>query len=265
MTQLQPYRVLAKNLARDSENKMHDDAVARRFGFQSGLVPGADVFAYMSHMPVAKWGRAFLSSGAMDARFTKPVYDGDLVRVSATDADGGLAVAVESRGEACAQAHATLTASAPSVRLDDFRNVGPAAARTPVGANTYQTGQWLGIAPYTLGADTALEYLKDVGETDPVYADEKIIHPGMLLRMMNWALMENAILGPWIHMGSTIRYLDVASVDDEITVRALVTDNYERKGHKFVKLDGLIVANGATPIAHCQHVAIYQPREAAAA
>jgi hypothetical protein len=27
----------------------------------------------------------------------------------------------------------------------------------------------------------------------------------------------------------------------------------------------LVVANGRTPLAHCQHIAIYQPREQAAA
>ncbi len=63
---------------------------------------------------------------------------------------------------------------------------------------------------------------------------------------MNWALMENAILGPWIHVGSTIRYLATASVEDVLTVRAKVTGNYDRKGHKFVELDGVIVANGKT-------------------
>jgi hypothetical protein len=77
--------------------------------------------------------------------------------------------------------------------------------------------------------------------------------------------MENAILGPWIHVGSTIQHLNVASVEDEFTVRAIVSDNYERKGHKFVELNGLIVANDTTPIAHCQHIAIYQPRESMAA
>jgi len=87
----------------------------------------------------------------------------------------------------------------------------------------------------------------------------------MLLRMMNWALMQNAILGPWIHVGSTMQHLNVASAGDELTVRAKVTDNYERKGHKFVELDGLIVASGTTPIAHCRHVAIYQPRDSMAA
>ena len=31
------------------------------------------------------------------------------------------------------------------------------------------------------------------------------------------------------------------------------------------ELDALVVANGTTPIAHCQHIAITQPREQAAA
>src|SRR5271168_4662542 len=149
MTQLQPHRVLARNLAKNSENKMHDDAVARRFGFRGGLVPGVEVFAYMSHMPVAKWGQAFLASGAMDGRFTKPVYDGELVLVTAEDADGGLAIAVESGGEVCARGRATLNASVSAVRLDDFHNVAAAAERLPIGADTYRIGTWLGIAPYT--------------------------------------------------------------------------------------------------------------------
>ena len=41
---LEPYRVVAFNTAHDSENKIHDDATARRFGFGGGLVPGVDVY-----------------------------------------------------------------------------------------------------------------------------------------------------------------------------------------------------------------------------
>ena len=51
---IEPYRVSAYNTAQQSENKIHDDAVARRFGFSGGLVPGVDVMAYMMHLPVAK-------------------------------------------------------------------------------------------------------------------------------------------------------------------------------------------------------------------
>jgi acyl dehydratase len=265
MTALPPHTVLAYNLAKNSENKMHDDSVAKRFGFQGGLVPGVDVFAYMSHMPVAKWGRDFLARGWMTGRFLKPVYDGETAVVTAEEAGGGLAIKVESRGELCASGQASMPSDAPAIALADFESAAPVATRAPVDANSYKVGKWLGIPPFTLGAEPSRDYLRDIRETDPLYAEAGIVHPGMLLRTMNWALMENAILGPWIHVGSTIRYLAAASVDDALTVRAKVTANDERKGHKFVELDGLIVANGTTPVARCHHVAIYQPRETMAA
>lgn len=41
------YRLVAFNTATDNDNKIHDDATARRFGFSGGLVPGVEVFAYM--------------------------------------------------------------------------------------------------------------------------------------------------------------------------------------------------------------------------
>ena len=38
------YRVRAHNIAADSENKIHDDSVARQYGFAGGLVPGVVVY-----------------------------------------------------------------------------------------------------------------------------------------------------------------------------------------------------------------------------
>src|SRR5207248_9678197 len=66
-SRLEPYRVQAFNTAKLSENKMHDDTVAKRFGFSGGLVPGVDVMAYMMQLPVTKWGRAVLAQGLVVA------------------------------------------------------------------------------------------------------------------------------------------------------------------------------------------------------
>src|SRR5215475_13722401 len=111
------YRVLAYNTAKQSENKMHDDRVARQFGFEGGLVPGVDVMAYMIHLPVAKWGRAFLERGLVEARFHKPVYDGENVELRAAESDGGLAIEVESRGDVCTTGFASLPAARPALSL----------------------------------------------------------------------------------------------------------------------------------------------------
>ena len=261
---LETYRVKAFNTATQSENKMHDDTVARRFGFAGGLVPGVDVMAYMMHLPVRRWGRDFLERGLIEARFVKPVYDGEDATVTGTEADGVLSIAVESRGDVCATGTASLPASALSIALADFMPVAAVAERRPVSASSYEIGQWLGTVPRAWVGDAASDYLADVRETDPIYAREGLGHPGLSQRVMNKVLVDNAILGPWIHVGSRMQLLAAARSGDELTARARVTSNYEKKGHRFVELDALVVGNGTTPLAHCQHIAIYQPRQQAA-
>jgi acyl dehydratase len=264
-SRLETYRVQAYNTAKLSENKMHDDTVARRFGFSGGLVPGVDVMAYMLHMPVAKWGRAFLERGLIEARFVKPVYDGETADVTGEESDGVLAVQVESRGQLCASGSASLPVSAPSVSIADFTDTAPVSERRPVDAASYGLGRWLGTVPRAWAGEAASEYLTDVRERDPIYAKEGLGHPGLVQRVMNRVLVDNAILGPWIHVGSRMQLLSASRSGDELTARAKVTGNYEKKGHRFVELDALVVANGQTPVAHCQHIAIYQPREQAVA
>jgi len=262
---LETYRVKAFNTASQSENKMHDDTVARRFGFAGGLVPGVDVMAYMMHLPVRRWGRDFLERGLIEARFVKPVYDGEDAVVSGSESDGVLTIAVESRGEVCATGTASLLVSASSVALAEFKPVAAVAERQPVSSASYEPGQWLGTLPRAWAGQAASDYLADVRETDPIYGREGLGHPGLLQRVMNKVLVDNAILGPWIHVGSRMQLMAAARSGDELTARARVTGNYEKKGHRFVELDALVVGNGTTPLAHCHHVAIYQPREQAVA
>jgi acyl dehydratase len=264
-SRIEPYRVSAYNTSKLSENKIHDDAVARRFGFSGGLVPGVDVMAYMMHLPVAKWGRAFLEHGLIEARFVKPVYDGEIAEVRGEERDGVLSIEVESRGQLCATGTASLPASAPVFSLADFIETAAVDERRPVSATSYELGKWLGAMPRAWAGEAAKEYLADIRETETIYAREGLGHPGLLPRVMNKVLVDNAILGPWIHVGTRMQLLAAAASGDELTARAKVTGNYEKKGHRFVELDALVVANGRTALAHCQHIAIYQPREQAAA
>ena len=264
-SRLEAYRVSAYNTAKLSENKMHDDTVAKRFGFSGGLVPGVDVMAYMMHLPVKTWGRAFLERGLIEARFIKPVYDGEVANVSGEESDGILSIEVESRGQLCATGSASLPGVAPSLSISEFIETAAVSERKPVNGTSYEPGKWLGTVPRAWAGEAATEYLTDVRERDPIYTREGLGHPGLLQRVMNKVLVDNAILGPWIHVGSRMQLLNAARSGDELTARAKVTGNYEKKGHRFVELDALVVANGKTPLAHCQHIAIYQPREEAAA
>ena len=260
--ELEAYSVVAYNTAKDSENKIHDDAVAKRFGFTGGLVPGVDVYAYMAHLPVARWGRDFLQRGSLQARFLKPVYDGKIAIVAGAETDGGLDIEVRSRDELCATGHATMTRTqAPA--LDTFEETAAVAERSPADEASLRVGRRLGIKPLGITKEWAARYVEDVRERDPLYVREGLSHPGQLPRLFNWALTHNVVLGPWIHVSSKVDHFAAARIGNELTVRAKVTANYEKKGHRFVNLDGLVVANATTPIARISHTAIYRPRAVA--
>ncbi len=260
-----PYHVQAYNTAKESENKMHDDTVARQFGFSGGLVTGVDLLAYMIHLPVARWGRDFLERGLIEGRFLKPVYDGDDLTLNAETEAGLLALSLKGRGEVCATGSASLLAQVPVIDLADYPDTAPVADRRPVDDQSYLPGKWLGTAPKAWPASEASAYASDVRDGEAIYANEKFVHPGVIQRLMNRLLVENAVLGPWIHVGSKMQLLSPIVVGDELTARAKVTDAYDKKGHKFVELDAVVVANGTRAVAHCHHVAITQPRQQAAA
>jgi acyl dehydratase len=260
------YRVSAYNTAKSSENRIHDDATARRFGFRGGLVGGVHVYAYMTHLPVQRWGRAWLERGTGEARFAKPVYEGEVAEVAAAEDADGLALTVQSVGVLCATGRAALPDAAPPLpSLQDFRAVPPRETRPPADEHSLAVGDWLGMQPLTITPEYQAQDLADTRETEPLYAADGIVHSGTILRCCNWALSHNVVLPAWMHMGSTVRNLGVAHVGDTLGVRARVTKNYEHKGHKWVEIDALVLANETFPLARVTHIAIYRPRQLAEA
>ena len=264
---LQPYHVSAYNTAKASENKIHDDATARRFGFSGGLVGGVHVYAYMTHLPVAHWGRAWLERGTGDCRFGKPVYEGEIAEISAEASAVGLALSVHSRGELCATGSATLPSSVQAPALDEFQSVTPPAhdARPTADENSLAVGRWLGTNPLHVTAEYHAQDLTDTRETDPLYTKEGIVHPGTVLRCCNWVLSHNVVLPALMHVGSKVQHFCIAHIGDTLSARARVTQNYVHKGHKFVELDALVLANERVPLARVTHTAIYLPRQLAEA
>ncbi len=263
---LGPYRVEAFNASKESENKIHDDAVAQRFGFRGGLVPGVDIYAYMTHLPVRRWGRAWLERGTAECRFLKPVYGGDIAIVTAAEAPTGLDLQIESHAELCVAGRAGLpserVAPPPGLSETPLPPV-PPAERPPADEATLATGTRFAINPFRVTDEYAEEYLRTVRETQPLYTCENFVHPGTILHIGNWVLRHNVVLGPWMHVGSTVQHFAAAHIGDELSARAVVTANYERKGHRFVDLDVLVYAGQKLPIARISHIAIYRPRQLA--
>jgi hypothetical protein len=261
---LSPYHVEAYNTAKVSENKIHDDAVAKKFGFGGGLVPGVDVYAYMTHLPIERWGRAWLEHGTAECRFMKPTYDGDQVTVTASETDGSLDLRLECRGILCATGAAALPEAVAPPAAGEFPAIAERGSRPTADEASLAVGTRLGIVPIDMTAELAGQYLRDVRETSPLYASEGLVHPVAVLRMCNFALTRNVTFGPWMHVGSKIQHFAAAKIGDALDVRARVTGNYEHKGHAFVDIDALVLADGE-PVARVGHISIYRPRQLAAA
>ncbi len=258
------YAVKAINVAHASENKIHDDTVARRLGFSGGLVPGVDVYAYATHAAVERWGRAWLERGTMEILLKKPVYEGNMAEVLSEEAGDGLRITVQSMGDLCGTAEAYLpTAAEQPPPLADFPEVVLPDERPAATAAGMPAGKLLGSRPYEVTPDLAADYLKNIQERHPLYAEEGLVHPGTVLRICNWALAHSVRMGAWIHAGSKVRNLATTPVGSLLTGRARVLATYERKGHQLVDLDVLVVADGTRPVARVTHTAIYLPRQLA--
>lgn len=261
---LPAYEVRAFNQAAASENKIHDDTVAQRFGFKGALVPGVTVFAYMAHLPVARWGRPFLERGAADCRFLKPVYDGDVAQVTAGEGDG-LTLLVESNGERCATGQASMPPPRATPAIDSLPEGAPPAERPKASEESLAVGRALSIVPMVIDRTILVTYLDEIRETEPLYRAEGLVHPGQILRLANYALLQNVVLGPWIHVGSTIRFHAAAHIGEELTLRSRITSNTVNKGHAIVAFDAIVVADGARVVAEIGHSAIWRPRQVAEA
>ena len=268
------HQVTARNGATASENKIHDDAVARRLGFGGGLVPGVTLYGYMTR-PVVEWfGTAWLERGTLEVRFDKPVYDGQQVTVGAEDTGAGdtgagdgraAGLVVELRnaeGVVCSRGRATLPARAPAppdpagypvveAPQPDRR---PPADEASLAPGTPLATLWAGA--HAANAGPLLDVLSD---PLPVYTEQGLVHPGHLILAANGVLTASVVLGPWIHVGSAVTNFDRVADGAVVETRARVADRYERKGHQFVVLDVLWLADGQVAM-HASHTAIYRLR-----
>jgi acyl dehydratase len=257
--------ITAFNTATASENKIHDDAVAGRFGFTGGLVPGVDVFAYMAHGPVEIWGRDWLSEGTISARFEKPVYDGDEATLT-VESDGGdeLVLTLTARGLVCAKGRAARWVAEADPKLMPVGVLPALADRPPASPESLPVGHVLGTLHELYLADVGLSHLINTREDPDLFDGGAIANPAYLLRRANYVLAQSVKLGPWIHLESDVRLHGLLHGEETFETRAVVADNLEINGHRMVDLDFTISTHGRLLMSG-RHRAIYQPRQVRAA
>jgi len=270
-TVLPEFHVSAPAPTEPHENKIHEDDLARQYGFKGGLVPGVTVYAWMTHPVVEALGAEWLERGEFETRFPKHIYYEEpatiraMVVAKTADSVTIEAAAHNSVGEVCGTATLSLSRGAhPSPSAVAGYAVAALPAERPRATRAHLEGlKVLGTPELDLDAQTAADYITRFGETLSLYAGAgAVAHPGIHLDLSNRALDRNVRMSPWIHVGSRGRHSSAARAGERLAMRGRVQSLFEKKGHEFVEADLLLVADGSRPVASIRHTAIYLLRKA---
>ena len=264
---LPDYTVRAHNSAEQSDNKIHDNAVARLYGFEGGLVPGVTIHGYMTRPALDALGREWLEHGAIATRFIKPFYQDELVTVHSTvviadETETQIELrAVNPKGETCAIGTASLSAIAPQPpSLRDVPAAPLATIRPLVSHDVLASMDILGTIdmPWQKVAED-VGFLEIQDDHAAYRGADAVLHPGYLLRFANFVLAQAVTLGPWIHVSSDVQHFSTLKVGEGFATRARITELFEKKGHKFITMDVLQVC-GDRPVTRVTHTAIFDIR-----
>ena len=266
MLEMQSYQVRTHNPSSESENRMHSDEVARRYGFRGALVPGVTVFGHMTRPVLEHWGEAWLARGRAEVSFARPAYEGELLTVAATSAgDAALDLTCANEaGEELARLRAGIVATSAE---SDPRAWNPPAAplteRPEASWELMRVGEPFPALAWKPSVEENGTWCEDMRDDLPLYrkGPEPCLHPGLVLRQANYVLKNRFVLPAWIHTRSRLSFHEVLRVGPEYEVRAIPEEKWARKGHEFVRLYVAVLA-ARRVVAEILHTAIFRPRRA---
>ncbi len=269
----------ARNTSATSENKIHDDTVARRYGFGGGLVPGATSYAYLATWLCRVLGPQWAAFGESVVSLVRPVYEGEQVHaggmVSAregTATAGTIALScwidgADGTRRAPATAALAWGVERPAEPRPSFATGGRSPRRPderlPISVATAPIGEPLPPVSLPASPEATTAYLDEIGCPDALFRTGDasgfggaLVHPGWYPSIANRVLAGNFALGPWIHTRSSIRHLGPAPVGGVYHGYGVLTEAYARRGHEYVTADVLITDGEDRPVARLLHSAI---------
>lgn len=259
------YRVTARNSATRSENRIHDDTVARTHGFRGGLVPGVTLYGYMTRPVVEHYGREWLERGTIQVRFGRPVYEGSEVEITATEAASGSGGDIGLRltdgdGAECVSGTASLPpAPVPPFEVEAVAQAEPPVSRPEADEASLAPGRTLGTWWESLDSERLAPSVAALGDDIPLCREQGLASPGAVILTANTVLSSNVLMGPWVHVGTELANLAAVPAGALLETRARVRDRFERQGHQLVQLE-VVWRRDGEPVAAALHTAIYRLR-----
>ncbi|HIF75643.1 MAG TPA: hypothetical protein EYG31_07135 [Porticoccaceae bacterium] len=265
MNSIPSVEIYALNNSQSSENKIHSDEIAEKFGFKGALVSGMNVFGYLSQPLVKHFGPDWLSHRILDVKFLKPAYQGDLVRIDseiiktsqiqntvvskAFNQTGALLALLESSSPAPMPSIDNLAYAEGSIETHDRREIEWDLI------HLQQPSYDFAWQPTAEDNKLRVDIQRDTSEI--FRGPSSYIHPFYIGEACNKSLMRMFILPAWIHTASRIILRKSLKIKDKITIKTVPIQKWEKRKHQFIKLYVAMIVNNEVAV-EVEHSAIFK-------
>ncbi|MBA4181900.1 MAG: hypothetical protein C0506_15020 [Anaerolinea sp.] len=250
----------------DISNPIHSTAVANAYGFKAALVGGVTVWGWCARAVLAALGDGWLDDGWAEVNFRQPVYPGDSLAIRVGRGEAARALEVSNQdGEICIRGAAGrgLHPAFPDFHRPT-RLVPEAAPATlpeltlegaPVGRDLRPM-----LVPYQLSEAAVYVTEKQRDPAPPWLGEGARIHPGWIAARMTPLMKHSYHYGPSIHTQTLVQNLAPALAGQWVTVAGVFVDAFERKGHHYGIVDGLVLSEAGAELGRLRHATIFRPR-----
>jgi hypothetical protein len=246
-------------------NIIHSTGGARAYGYRAALVGGVIVYGWCVPAILAAAGERWLDDGWVDVSFRRPTYPGDAMTARVEERDDGTfgLTMTNQDGDACLSGELGV-GRAPwlaELRVPSRMTAEPRPESVPpLTLANAPVGQDIRAMAVPIPMEEARRFARErEAEEDPRFTGERpLVHPGWIAGRMTPLLHHSYSYGPAIHARSHIQNLSRAEAGQTLTVAGHFVAAYERKGHHYAVVDGLILGEDGRELARLRHTTIFQ-------
>jgi len=243
-----PYTVVAHHASHKSYNRMHVDGLPQKLGFRGPFVLGVANYGNMTRALVSRLGEGWLSRAIVEARFIKPVCEGDHLRIET------LPIAGRETEQACeVTAYNETAGNEVSARM--LTSV-PAALPAVDAAASIKPNEWDGAVTQRRTWDNIIvgqayrslnltlsaqdnAYWRGVLEDDlPTYAqgERPPLHPAHVLRLVQLGYNNQFIGDNAVHSSTKAVIRKMLHVGDPVHILTLPIDKWEKSQYHWLTI-----------------------------
>ena len=265
-------------------NPIHAEDGATGAGYQGALVAGVRTYGWVADAVQALVGPTWLEAGWADISLRRPLYASETVVIDidlASDAaSAGTEPGPPSTPGSAPMARWLVRAAVGGDRvvLDGevgmgqapwFEDIEPPPVGPALEPPRVRPTYTLDTVPYRVALRPLKAFVNGEAARRLATVDlglehsdlpEGRLHPWFLAARMAPLTRHNFTYGPTIHVRTQIQHLAPAQADQAIIIGAHIVQAYERKGHWYQILDGMVTGEGNRELARLRHTTIFRPR-----